>query len=434
MHIGMEIGLILLLILINGAFAMSEIALVSARRARLDQRVRKGSPGAAAAIGLIEAPNLFLSTVQIGITFVGTFAGAFGGATIARELAVMLDPVPYIGVRSDAVSLAVVVAAITYVSLVLGELVPKRVALFRPEAIAAALARPMRAMSVIARPLVAILSASTELVLRFVPVKPGSEPPVTEDEIRSMIAHGTRTGVLHPTEREMLEGVFRLADRRAVELMTPRNQVLSIDVLDPLPETLRAVRESPFSCFPAVRGGLENVAGLIEGRTLIGLEPGQIRLEDHLKKAVSIPESYPALRLVDLFRDTRSPMALVVDEHGQTIGVVTVMDLLEAIVGDLPQVGEEYEPRIVSRHDGSLLVDGRMSMGELRDRLGAEPAAPEGRYVTLGGFVMQEMGRIPSIGDSFLQFGYRFEVVDMDGLRVDRVLISKVADPGADRE
>lgn len=427
MHTGLEIGLILLLILLNGMFAMSEIALVSARRARLDQRVRKGSRSAAAAIGLIEAPNLFLSTVQIGITFVGTFAGAFGGATIARELAVVLEPVPYLGARSDAVSLAVVVAAITYVSLVLGELVPKRVALSSPEAIAAALARPMRTMSVIARPLVAVLSASTELVLKLVPAR-HAEPPVTEGEIRSMIAHGARVGVLHPVEREMLESVFRLGDRRAVELMTPRNQALCIDMLQPLPDTLRTLRESPFSCFPAVRGSLDNVVGLIEGRSLIGLEPGQIRLEDHLREAVSVPEDYPALRLVDLFRDTRSPMALVVDEHGQTAGIVTVMDLLEAIVGDLPQVGEEYEPRIVTRQDGSLLVDGRIPMGELKERLHTEHVAPESGYVTLGGFVMQEMGRVPSIGDSFLRFGRRFEVVDMDGLRVDRVLISSTAD------
>jgi putative hemolysin len=432
MQTGAEIGLILLLILANGLFAMSEIALISSRRARLERRARAGSRGAAQALILTQQPNLFLSTVQVGITFVGTFAGAFGGATIAEELALVLDPIPYIGANSQAVSLGVVVGAIAYLSLVFGELVPKRIALSKPEAIAALAALPMRLLSTLAKPLVGILSASTNLALRLLPLKLESEPPVTEEEIRSMIAHGASLGIVHPMEREMLEGVFHLGDRRAVELMTPRNQAMWIDIHQPPAEHLRLIKESASSCFPVVRGSPDNVAGFIETRDLVGLDPENIRLEDHIKRAIEVPEHFPALRLVDLFRQSKSPMALVIDEHGQATGVVTVMNVLEAIVGDLPQAGEEYEPRIVARPGGSLLVDGRISIGELAERLRIDHVAPTGgTYVTLGGFAMDAMGRVPSIGDAFQRFGYRFEVVDMDGLRVDRVLISRTEERDA---
>jgi putative hemolysin len=430
MHTGLEIGLILLLILANGAFSMSEIALISSRRARLEQRADSGSRGARTALLLTGQPNRFLSTVQIGITFVGTFAGAFGGATLAEDLAAILSPIRHIGAHSEAVAFGVVVTSIAYLSLVLGELVPKRIALASPETIASLAARPMRLLSTLAAPLVAVLSASTNLVLRLLPLQRGSEPVVTEEEIRGMIAHGARTGILHPAEREMLEGVFHLNDRYAVELMTPRNQAVWIDLDQPVEDSLRLIRESPSSCFPAFRGSPDRVQGFIETRDLIGLAARDIRLEQHLKPAIEVREHLPALRLVDLFRESKSPVALVVGEDGQPRGVVTVMGLLEAIVGDLPQAGEEYEPRVVSRADGSLLVDGRMPIGELGDRLRVGHLAPEERtYVTLGGFVMNAMGDVPSIGDAFERFGYRFEVVDMDGRRVDRVLVSRVV-PG----
>ncbi len=434
MGIGAEVGIILLLVLANGVFAMSEIALISSRRARLEQRAGAGSRGAAAALALTGQPNRFLSTVQVGITFVGTFAGAFGGATIAEELAAILSPIAYIGVHSDVIAFGLVVAGIAYLSLVLGELVPKRIALSSPETIAALAARPMRILSRIAGPLVAILSASTNLVLKFLPVKSESEPIVTEEEIRMMIGHGVQIGVLQPMERELLEGVFRLGDRRAVELMTPRTQAVWLDIQQPVADILRLMKDSPASCFPAVRGSPDRIAGFIETRDLIGVDPERIRMEDYLKPPIEVREHFPALRLIDVFRNSKSPMALVVDEHGQTTGVVMLIDLLEAIVGDLPQAGEEYEPRVVVRSDGSLLVDGGMPIAEVKERLDIAETGPpaEEAYVTLGGFVMHEVGRVPSIGDSFRRFGYSFEVVDMDGFRVDRVLISRagVADDG----
>ena len=430
MGIGSEIGLIIVLVLANGAFAMSEIALVSSRRALLEQRAESGSRGAAAALLLSGEPNLFLSTVQVGITFIGTFAGAFGGAVIAGELAAALTPLPYVGGYSEAAALVLVVAGIGYLSIVLGELVPKRIALSSPERVAALVARPMRMVSVIARPAVAILSASTNLALRLLSVKPEPAPLITGGEIRMMIAHGARAGILEPMEREMLEGVFRLADRRAVELMTPRTQAVWIDVDQPVEDILRVVRSSPSSCFPAVRGSPDRIAGFIETRELVGRDPAGLRVEEHLKPAIEVPEDFPVLRLIELFRDSKTPMALVVDEHGQAAGVVTVIDLLEAIVGDLPQAGEEYEPRVVARPDGSLLVDGRLPIAELGERLHLARLGPADKaYSTLGGFVMHEVGRVPSIGDSFLRLGYRFEVVDMDGFRVDRVLISEAPEP-----
>jgi putative hemolysin len=290
----------------------------------------------------------------------------------------------------------------------------------------------MRVLSTIAGPLVKLLSASTNLALKILPLKPESEPPVTEEEIRTMIAHGASVGIVHPMEREMLEGVFHLGDRRAVELMTPRSQVAWIDLDQPLEDILRTIKGSSSVSFPVVKGGRDRVAGFIETRDLIGLDPERIRIEDHLKRAIEVPEQYPALRLVDLFRHSQSPMAIVIDEHGQAVGVVTVLNLLEAIVGDLPQAGERYEPRIVQRPDGSLLVDGRMPIRELEEHLRVTGRARDEKiYVTLGGFVMQEMGRVPSIGDHFIRFGYRFEVVDMDGFRVDRVLISRAEETNA---
>jgi putative hemolysin len=426
MGVGFEAAIILAMILANGVFSMSEIAVVSARRARLQKLADGGDAGAAAALEIAGEPNQFLSTVQIGITLIGTLAGAFGGATLASELATPLATVPWIGENAEPVSFALVVAGITYLSLVLGELVPKRIALNAPESIASRMAPPMRALSRFASPAVRFLSFSTEAVLKLLPFRPDSEPTVTEEEVRTMIALGADSGVFHREEREMVEGVFRLGDRRAQDLMTLRSKIVWIDMHRPLSEAMAVVQSHPYSRYPAARGSLDRLAGFVEARDLVGLAGGSSVPESILKKPIFVPETFPALRLIERFRTTRTPVILVVDEHGQVMGMLTPTDVLEAIVGDLPLPLEKVEPKVVRRDDGSLLVDGLTTIDELKDVLAFdEPVEAERTYNTVGGFVLHELKALPNIGDRFVFAGFRFEVVDMDGRRVDRVLISR---------
>jgi putative hemolysin len=429
-HITLEILIIFLLFIANGIFAMSEIAVVSARKVRLQERANKGDAGARLALKLANAPEDFLSSVQIGITLVGILMGALGGGTLAAAVAANLERVPLLGPYSQAFGVGIVVLSLTFLSLVIGELVPKRLALNSPERIASAMARPMRWMSVLASPAVRLLTVSTNVLLGILRVKPSTEPPVTEEEIQVLIEQGTQAGVFEEAEQDMVTGVFRLGDRQVSTIMTPRTEIVWLDLEDSPEETRRKITESAHTQFPVGQGSLDNILGVVKSKDLLtrclaGQPP--VDLKAVLQRPLLVPETKPVLQVIESFRESRKHIALVIDEYGGLQGMVTINDILEGIVGDLPAVGEA-PPGAVQREDGSWLLDGLMPVDEFREilQIGELPGEDRGYYHTLGGFVMTHLGRIPSAADYFEWDKLRFEVVDMDGRRVDKVLVTPV--------
>jgi putative hemolysin len=430
--LSLEILILLLLVLTNGVFAMAEIAMLAARRTRLEQRAAAGDRGARVALDLLRTPSRFISTVQVGITLVGILAGAFGGATLAQPLAAWLATVPVLAPYAQATALGLVVVAITVLSLVLGELVPKRVALAAPERLAAALAPAMRGLAAVAAPVVHVLSALTELVARLLRVPAVAEPPVTEEEVRLLIARGAEAGVFHPGERRLVERVFRLADRRVSAIMTPRTEIVWLDVDDAPEDVRRKVTSSRYSAYPVAEGTLDRVVGIVQARDLlVHLMAGRpIDLRALAQRPLFVPETAPALSVLDQFRQAGTHTALLIDEYGGLQGLVTSDDILEAIVGEIPEAGEAAMPSVVRRPDGSWLVDGMLPADEFKALLGLEALPAEGEgYETVGGLVMTVLDRIPSTGDRVLLPGWRVEVVDMDGHRVDKVLVTRVEEP-----
>ena len=426
--IGLQALIIVVLILVNGLFAMAEIAVVSSRKSRLQQRVEDGDARAARALELAEHPNRFLSTVQIGISLVGIFAGAFGGATIAGKLDVYLERFPGLAPYSEAIALGIVVLAITYLSLVVGELVPKRIALTHPERIAAAVAGPMHLLSRAASPMVTLLSVSTDGLLSLLGIRKSDEPPVTEDEIAALIEQGTEAGVFEEEEQELVERVFWLGDQRAVSLMTPRHKIVWLDLTDPIEVNQEKMIHHRFARFLVCNGSVDQVVGMVQVTDLWAhlLVGDPLDLERSLRKPLFVPESTRALRLLEMFRESGVHLAVVLDEYGGTEGLVTLNDVLEEISGDLTA---STEPRVVQRQDGSWLVDASLPMDEFWEALRLEERRDEPRtdYHTLGGFVFTQLGRLPATGDWFDSVGLRFEVVDMDGNRVDKVLVGPPA-------
>jgi len=423
----MALLFIALLILLNGVFAMSEMAVVASRRARLRERARAGDRRAAAALELHNAPNVLLSTTQIGITLVGVLLGAVGERALAADLAAVLARVPALEPYSDALALGLVVVAITYVSLVAGELVPKRLALHAPENVACLVARPMRVLSRLAHPGVRLLSASVDFSLKLMRVRAPAGPTITEAEIRSMIEEGTRAGVLLKAEQDLLTNVIRFADRSIAMLMTPRGDIVCLDLIDPPEANARKIAASPHGRFPVLRGGFEHVVGLVQAKDLLTriLSGQPLDIEAALHPAPYVPETASPLTVLEMFRTTAEHMALVVDEYGEVRGLVTLTGILEAIVGALPSRGETIEERIVRRENGSWLLDGVLTLDEFKEALGLErlPAEDEAGYETLAGFVLHQFGRVPRIGEHFEWHDLRFEVVDMDGNRIDRLLV-----------
>ena len=413
---------------------MSEIALVSARKARLQQRADTGDAKARAALELANAPDQFLSTVQIGITLVGIFAGAFGGATIAAQLAAQLRRVPVLAAYSEAIGLGVVVLTITYLSLIIGELVPKRLALNNPERIAALVASPMRRLSRITAPVVHLLSFSTSIVLRLLGAKASAEPSVMEEEIKVLIHQGTEAGVFEQSEREIVESVFRLDDRRVSALMTPRLDIVWIDINNSPDDIRRKMGESRYSRFPVAQGSLDNMLGVVKAKDLLGRclagEPLDLRLS--LKQPLFVPETQSALQVLEFFKSAHTHIALVIDEYGSVQGLVTMNDVLEAIVGDMPAAGST-ESYAVRREDGSWLLDGAIPIDEFKEifPVGSLPGEDRHDYQTLAGFVITHLGRIPRTADRFEWGNLRFEVVDMDRNRVDKVLVALAQDGDA---
>jgi putative hemolysin len=421
-----EALVILLLIILNGVFAMSEIAVVSARKTRLEQWANEGDGKARAALELANAPNQFLATIQIGITLVGILAGAFGGATIARAIAVGLDEIPMVAPYSRPVSLAIVVLIITFLSLIIGELVPKRLALNSPERIASTMAIPMHALARLASPAVYVLDLSTDAILRVLGMRPVAEPPVTEEEIRALIAQGTQAGMFEEAEQEMVERVFRLGDRRVSAVMTPRTEIVWVDSDDSLEEIQQTIAQSTHSRILVAQGSLDDVLGVVHAKELLLplLRGEPLDLTATLRQPLYVPESMRALEVLELFKQSATHIALVIDEYGGVQGLVTPSDILEAIVGDLPEPGEQVDPLAVQREDGSWLLDGMLSIDDFKElfHLGRLPDEDQGVYQTLAGFVIMQLGRIPVVSDHFEWGGLRIEVVDMDGNRVDKIL------------
>ena len=425
MSIAFQILLVVILVIGNGIFAMSELAIVSARKSRLRHLAEEGDERARRALELAEHPNRFLSTVQIGITLIGIFAGAYGGATIARELTIYIARITPIAPYANEISLAIVVAMTTYLSLVIGELVPKRIALAHPERIARAVAGPMQVLSTIATPLEKLLTTSTDIVLRAFRLRPSEEPPITEEELSALIEQGAEAGVFEEEEQELVERVFWLGDQRVTALMVPRRNVIYLDLNDPLERNLAKTAEHKHSRFPVCEGGIDNVVGMVHVRDLwiAHVKNQPIDLRAIMRRPLFVPESMRALRLLEKFRAGGVQMALVVDEYGGVEGLITMDDIVEEITGEITV---SAQPRIVQRDDGSWLVDASLTMDEFWDALGLEERREEERYEynTVGGFVLSVLGHIPRESESFEALGFRWEVVDMDRHRVDKVLVS----------
>jgi putative hemolysin len=423
-----EIILVLALILANGFFSMLETALVSARRVRLQQRSEDGDSKARAALKLIETPNTFLSTLQIGITLIGILSGAVGGATLSQELAVLLARIPGLAPSSQTLALILVVLIITYFSLVLGELIPKRLALNGPERIASTFSGSMRFLQRLVAPLIFLLSVSTDLGLRLLGVKPSSEPPVTEEEVKTLIEQGTQVGIFAEAEQDMVAGVFRLGERRVDALMKPRTEMVWLDLEDPLEQLVQKVIESHYSRFPVAEDNLDNVVGVLLSKDLLAnrIVDESLDIRALLRAPLFVPESTPALKVLEMFRHSGGQMALVIDEYGGLQGMVTLYDILEAIVGEISTLDQPHEPGALQREDGSWLFDGMLPIDEFKEALdlGDLPEENHAGYQTVGGFMMSVFGAIPTTGQHFEWHGLHFEVVDMDGRRVDKVLVA----------
>lgn len=425
----LEIALLLLLILANGLFSMAEMAVVSSRKARLRQRAGEGSKGAAVALALAENPNDFLSTVQIGITMIGTLAGAFGGATLAEKLGAHLNTVPILDQHGESIAITVVVLAITYLSLILGELVPKNIALSNPEAIATFVAQPMRALARFGSPIVSILTLSTRAVLFLFPGKTHDEAPVTEEEIKVLIAQGTEHGTFHEAEQEMVEGVFRLGDRSVAELMKSRMKVVWLDIDDEWAVNERIVLDSVYSRFPVAKGNLDQLLGVADMRQIFAATRagGAVDLAGHLRKPLYVLESTPAIKALQLFQESRESLAFVIDEHGGVEGILTLTDLMQAVVGDLTTAEGDLRPCATPQEDGTWLVDGTLSMRDLRDALCVRELPFEVRgFTTVAGLVLAQLNRIPDVGEHFTLGNWRFEVAALDGKRIDKIRIANV--------
>ncbi len=426
-------AIIVVLTIANGLFSMSETAVVSSRRARLQQRAEGGDHSAEHALRLSEQPNVFLATVQIGITLIGTLSGAFGGARLSGPVADLIDGIPGVGRFADTVAFVLVVLVITYLSLVVGELVPKRIALNNPEGISSMVAGPMNRLSKFVAPIVHLLGASTNAVLTLLHVRDNYQPPVTEEEVGVLLEQGARAGIFLPAEQEMAGRVFDLADDRVSSLMTPRPEVTWIDIDSTQQEIRDLLLDSPFSRFPVAKGDLDNLIGVISAKQLMNsaLE-GSITLPETFSTPLVLPESTMALRALERFRQTGEHLAVVIDEYGGTAGILSLTDILEALVGEMPEPGETIVRSAFRRPDGSWLLEGDMPADEMADLLEIRslPGHSERIYETVGGFVLAQVGHIPEMGERFKIPGWIFEVVDMDKLRVDKLL----AIPESDRE
>jgi putative hemolysin len=417
-----EIVVIAALILLNGLLSMSEAAMMASRKARLQQLANEGDDSSRIVLSLLDDPNVFLSTVQIGITLVGVLAGAVGGATLSNALAAKLATIPLLMPYSDSLAIGIVVVTITTLTIWLGELVPKRLALHNPERIARTVARPMLFVSRIFSPLVKLLGLASNLVLRLMGAKPSAEPPITEEELHVLIDQGTQAGVFEEAEQDMVEGVFSLGQQRVYSLMTPRTEIVWLDIEDTIEEIRDKIAEHEISRFPVRQDTLDVILGIVKARDMLvaSLSGGPIKLKQLLKPAFYIPETMSAARALEIFKEKGTEMLLVIDEFGGLQGLLTVNDVIEEIVGEI----ELEEPQATQRQDGSWLLDGMLEVDEFKEIFKLPTLPHEDEYETLSGFVMLSLGRVPQTADQFEWHGLRFEVIDMDGRRVDKVLVT----------
>jgi putative hemolysin len=426
-----ELSIILGLIVLNGVFAMAEMAVVAARTVRLQALADDGRRGAKDVLAIKEKPDRFLSSVQVGITLVGIGAGAYGGARVSGSVAQWLEQIPALKPWAGQLAFAAVVIVITFLSLVIGELVPKQIALRQPENIASWIARPMSWLSWIAAPLVWLLSTTSNLILRIFGITPRPEAPVTSEEIAIVLEQGAQAGVLDAGEHTLIERVLRMGERRVSTLMTPRTDVVWVDLREPIGESMRRMGEARHTYFPVCEGSPDHVLGFVSVKDqmarLMRKAPPDIRAE--LRPPVFVPEMSDALSVLKTLQERNQHVALVVDEYGGVSGLVTLHDLVQGIVGELPTAHSHLEgPMIVARGDGSWLVDGRLPFEDFREQVNLpEAEEPAVGFDTVAGFVLTQLGRLPAIGDKFEWEGWQFEVVDMDGNRIDRLLITSPA-------
>ncbi|MGJ3250875.1 MAG: hemolysin family protein [Elainellaceae cyanobacterium] len=423
-----EILIILLLVLANGVFAMAEISVISVRKTRLQDLANQGDKNARVALELANSPNRFLSTVQVGITLIGILAGAFGGATLSESLAVYIALIPGLETLSEAIALVTVVICITLLTLVIGELVPKRLGLSDPEKIATAVAKPMQILAAIASPIVHLLSALTEGVLRLLGVESlMAEPLVTEEEIKVLVRQGAEAGMFEEAEQDMVERVFRLGDEQVSSLMTPRFDITWLNLNDPHEVNRQKLINSRHTRFPICHDELDNVLGVLSVTDVLArcLSNQPLDFTDMLQQPLFVPESTRALKVLELFKQSGTHIAIVVDEYGAIQGIVTLNDVLEVIIGDIPFADQPYESPAIQREDGSWLIDGMLPADKFKELFDIAhlPGEERGNYQTLGGFVITYLGRIPAAADHFEWRNLRFEVMDMDGNRVDKLLI-----------
>jgi len=429
-----DIIIILGLILINGIFAMSEIAIVTSKRIRLQKLAEGGSRGARVALDLSDSPSRFFSTIQVGITLIGIFNGAFGEASLVDRLTPDIASIAPLAHYAHEIALAIVVVAITFGSLILGELVPKRVAMQYPEIIASLVSAPMLWLSRLMGPFVNLLTVATEFILRVLGMHHKKEDAVTEEEIAGLIREGTDAGLFEKTEHDIVSRALRLDDQRVAALMTPRMDVHYINIEDPIEVNLAKIADSSYNRFPVCKGDLSHIVGIVHAGSLFeqaihGNAISAVDIEAATRPPLFVPETISAMQLLETLKKNRAELALVIDEYGEIEGIVTLSDVLGALVGDVSVIDEHHEEDGIRREDGSWLLDGGMSFDRFRELLETEVRFPEeasGTYHTLAGFVMTFLGHIPQMSDHFEWEGYRFEVVDMDRNRIDRLLVKKL--------
>ncbi|NUS69763.1 MAG: HlyC/CorC family transporter [Ensifer adhaerens] len=427
-----EFFVIFVLLLINAFFALSEMAIVSASKPMLRQMAKQGNARAEVALRLAEDPGKFLSTVQVGITLVGTLAGAYGGATIAAKFAPLLDEVAWINPYGNTVALVLVVTLITFLSVVIGELIPKQLALKNSEALAMFVARPMHFLSRITAPVVYLFETAASLAMRLLGIRPDDPDHVTEEEVHAIMAEGVESGAIEKSEHEMLRRIIRLGDRNVKSIMTHRTEVSFIDVNDSLETVGRKIGQFGHSRYPVVDGPSGDVLGAVLAKEILNAPTsGPFDVRRYIKEIHTLPETASCLKALEAFKSSSINMAMIVDEYGSTEGIITIADILEAIVGVLPSNYDDIEHALIrQREDGSYLVDGRTPIDEIHLTIGIEGIDADGNFETIAGFLVQQLRKTPEEGDVAIAHGYRFEVVDMDARRIDKILVSRSDETG----
>ena len=421
----MEVVIILILILLNGLFSMSEIALVSARKIRLENQANKGDEKAKAALKLANNPDTFLSTVQIGITLIGILTGIYSGENIKTDVMAWLNTFPAIQPYSSVVATTIIVVAITYFSMVLGELVPKRIGLAKPEAIAKTMAKPMQILSWLTFPFIWLLSASTTVLVKLFNLKSG-DTHVTEEEIKAIINEGTNSGAIEETEQEIIERVFHLGDRNITSLMTYRNDITWLDINEATGDYQQKIHDSLHSVYPVCDGQIDSIKGLITIKDLYTVAGKSVPLADIIRKPLFVPENNTAYQVLEKFKETHLHAAFIVDEYGTFLGMITLNDILEAIVGDMPETAESDDYEMVLREDGTWLVDAQIPFYDFLEEFDKEDWMTEFEqdFDTLAGFILHHLEHIPQTGEKFAWRDFTFEIVDMDAHRIDKVLVT----------